>query len=1147
MSDKQYPINKITDKRFWGFMVAQFLGALNDNAFKLVISMAAVTIFADPEVRNNYISITNAASILPFLFFSGYAGYLSDRFRKSTILKITKAFEIPIMATAMVVLSIHVHMELLIMILFFMLTHSTFFSPAKYGILPELMPPALLTKANSYLNTFTFMAIIMGSVAGSALWQHFQHNPTIIGVILFSIAIVGTICILMVPRTEQESQAKKFHINPLHENIQAWPLIKSNPLLKAGIIGVAAFWMLGALLYLTVILLGRQEMGVNETMAGSLFAAVAVGIGIGSMIAGHHKGKAEHRLRYIPLGFLLLALGCMLVPVAMQWYWATVLCMICVGTGGGLYMVPLITILQEEAPADRRGQVIAFATLADMLGVLTTSGIFWVASNKWGMLPHEIIFALGIVGLCTAVLVLFKIPVMAEAMFGSLVARVARNLYRVQRIGTLHPTASGTILTSNHLSFMDGLILWAHFYDQDARFLVHPKFFQAPVIGWALKAVRAVPFGGSLADNKRGIKLARQHLAESGYVFIFPEGGITRTGYMNPFKRGISKLTEGIAVQVVPVHLDGLWGSPFSYKGQKFFSSWPVFRRTVTLSIGQPIPAPVPLQTIYAATQELGQAAWRRRYQHQDTLARRFVAIAKQHLWFPVVADATGRKLNYLKLLVAARLLSRKIKPSLSSEMQHIGIMLPASVAGVLANLTAALSGKIPVNLNFSLGEGIIRQCMQQADIRLVLTSRLFIEKMGLEPQPHMLFLEDLRPRINRIERFLTIVQVLLLPAGMLARHWKLSQQSLDDTATVMFSSGTTAIPKGIRLSHYNILSNVDQVRQLLTHAEAIMPEKPLSMLGVLPFFHSFGYTVTLWLPLLDKRQVFFQPSPLEAKQVCAHIAEQKSGILLATPTFAANYVRTAKEGQLNSLRLVVLGGEKLSNVTRTALQTALPEAHILEGYGCTELGPVVSVNFPDVVTKDGTIWQTQKVGSVGKPLPNVMVRIVDRETGKHIAEGGEGIIEISTPGRMQGYLHQPAPTDNWYNTGDIGILDADGFLYITDRQSRFSKIGGEMIPHAAVEAVIDDILGDKGCVVIALPDRRKGEKLYVLYVHNTYTAKELAESVLQSTLPTLWQPAADAYHSIEALPVLPTGKIDLRRAREIIESRLDKKSKDIP
>ena len=394
-----------------------------------------------------------------------------------------------------------------------------------------------------------------------------------------------------------------------------------------------------------------------------------------------------------------------------------------------------------------------------------------------------------------------------------------------------------------------------------------------------------------------------------------------------------------------------------------------------------------------------------------------------------------------------------------------------------------------------------------------------------------MIFLEEILAQITKVQKARTALAALLLPSRLLRKLYSRETNQPNSLATVIFSSGSTGVPKGVMLSHHNIISNIEGMAQVfwVTKEDRIM--------GVLPFFHSFGFGATLWFPILAGFGVAYHPNPMDAKTIGEMVLKYKATILIATPTFYAAYLRKCSPEEFRSLRHVLVGAEKL----REPLATAFREKYgleLLEGYGATEMSPVVSVNSPNV--EQGRERQTGfKRGTVGHPIPGVAVKVVDPDTGEALPGNTPGLLLVKGPNRMIGYLSQPEKTaevfqDGWYITGDLATIDDDGFITITDRLSRFSKIGGEMVPHIKIEEAISQIVGDGACVVTAVPDEQKGERLVVLYTRREITPAEIWDQLSRTDLPKLWIPKRENFYCVESVPVLGTGKTDLRAVKAL-------------
>jgi acyl-[acyl-carrier-protein]-phospholipid O-acyltransferase / long-chain-fatty-acid--[acyl-carrier-protein] ligase len=512
-----------------------------------------------------------------------------------------------------------------------------------------------------------------------------------------------------------------------------------------------------------------------------------------------------------------------------------------------------------------------------------------------------------------------------------------------------------------------------------------------------------------------------------------------------------------------------------------------------------------------------------------DTLGSRFLHTAKRRWSSFAMADSTGRELTFGRALVASLLLARAIR-RIAPGQPNIGLLLPASVGGALANIAVVFAGKVVVNLNFTAGRDAMDAAIERCAIQTILTSRGFLKKAGLAEMPGMVFLEDLLDQTSGFSKAAMLAIARLVPAPVLERLF-LAGREPDRLAAIIFSSGSTGVPKGVMLSHRNVLSNIDAATELfhLTPQDVV--------LGVLPFFHSFGFTVTLWLPLVVGFGAAYHPNPTDAKTIGELAARYRATLLISTPTFCSAYVRKIQPEQFSKLRLAIVGAERLREPVAAAFREKFG-IELTEGYGCTEMAPVVAVNVPEAGSEG------VRRGSVGRPMPGISAMVVDAESGTGPLIGKEGLLLVNGPNRMAGYLGDPDLTqqafrDGWYVTGDIATIDDAGFIRITDRLSRFSKIAGEMVPHMRVEEELQSILREPfTSVVTAVADEAKGERLVALHTDPGLTSQEAWERLSQSELPRLWIPKREDIRFVESIPTLGTGKVDLRAVRRLAEEK---------
>ena len=1117
------------------FLWTQFLGAFNDNFFKFVVTMVAVHTAVDEAASGRNVSLVGIVFVAPFLLFSGYAGQLADAFSKRTVLVVTKSLEI--VATGLSLFAFASgRLELLYAVLFLIAVQATFFSPAKYGILPEMLPERDLSRANGVLEMSTFVAIVAGGAVATMVFEAWHDRLWLVGVTVVAIALVGFASSFGIPRVPAAAPATRIRINPWSDIALGVKDLLRDRVLMLTVVGLSYFWFLGGLLQSVMVLFGSEVLKLSDTWIGPLTASAAIGIGIGSLAAGRLSGdKVE--LGLAPIGAFGMGLSALGLSLCTHSAIAAAAMLTFVGFFGGLFAVPLNALLQQRGATKTKGRLMATNNFVNMIAVAMASGALWLCQSKLGMAPQHTIVVFSILTLVSSVAVLALVP---EFFVRFCLWLLTHTIYRIRIVGADNvPFKGPALLVCNHMSHVDGFLIGSC-VQRFIRFLVYRPYYEHWAFNRLLRMMHAIPISaGNRREMLASIERARQELVDGHVVCIFVEGSISRTGNLLPFKRGFERMAEGLDVPVIPVYLDRVWGSIFSYKGGKFFWKLPVrVPYPVIVAFGKPVAAPATAARTRLAMMELGCQVATVRRPATDTLAVRFIRIAKRRWWSFSMADSSGRRLRFGNVLVAGLLLSRWLRRNAPAE-QHIGLMLPASIGGALANIGTTLAGKVAVNLNFTVGREAMAAAVERAEIRTIITSRIFLKKASIEPMDGMVFLEDVMKEFGAASKIVTLVTALVLPASAISRWLVPHAATADDVVSVIFSSGSTGIPKGVMLSHRNILSNIDAIGQVFD-----ITSKDV-LIGSLPFFHSFGFTATLWFPLATGFGVAYHPNPMDAKTI-GELAETHAGtILMATPTFCSAYIRKCEPRQFANLRYAVVGAERLREPVAQAFAEKFG-IRLLEGYGCTEMSPVVAINAPDV-NDHGEHQVGFKAGSVGHPLPGVAAKVVDPETGEGPIFDREGLLLLNGPNCMRGYLGDDERTrevmrDGWYVTGDIAIIDESGFITITDRLSRFSKIGGEMVPHMRVEEAIVEALGhDAAAVVTAVPDESRGERLVALYAESSVSPEVLWEKLTQTELPRLWLPKRDDLYVVDAIPTLGTGKVDLRKVKQLALERSEK------
>jgi acyl-[acyl-carrier-protein]-phospholipid O-acyltransferase / long-chain-fatty-acid--[acyl-carrier-protein] ligase len=1203
---------------FWSLIITQFQGAFSDNALKQITIFLGVSIGMSQVQRDQLVSLATALLTLPFILFSMAGGHLANRWSKRTVTIGIKIFEIFVMGLAMVGLVLR-SVPAMLACVFLMGVHSAIFGPSKYGSLPELLPERQLSWGNGILELGTFLAIILGTVAGGVLSQVFGPQPVWAGVTLVALAFFGLISSVFITRTPAADPAHRFRLNFPSEVWSQIRIMRRDRVLWLALLGNTYFWFLAALLQQNIIIYGLDVLKTDQSHNSYLQAAVGIGIGLGSFAAGYLSGgKIEYGL--IPLGAIGMTVMALVLSMPGLSFLALIIALALLGFFGGFYAVPINALLQHRpARADKAG-VLAAQNLISSAGVFVAAGVYYLMQRVWPRNPSSIFLVSGIATLAATGYMIWLLP---DALLRFVLWFLTRTVYRIRVIGRENiPAKGGALFVCNHLSLADAMLLLAS-TDRHVRFMMYKAHYELPWIKPFARILGVIPISSEQRPREmlNSLQTASDAIKNGEVVCIFAEGQITRIGQMMPFRRGFERIMKDVEAPIIPIALDGVWGSIFSFDRGRFIWKWPRrFPHPITVNYGKPMPHTATPFEVRQVVQELQAEAWAHRKTHMKTLHRAFVRTARKHPFRFAMADAQNKKVRFGSALARTIFLARRLKkirwgetpdearstagrvssqtvPGVNQKM--IGVFLPPSVPGALVNFAVLLAGKVPVNLNYTVSEETLASCIRQCDIKSVITSNAFLEKVKLKVPCHTVFLEELVARPGLTEKIAAFFMTFFFPTGLLERALGREKKvTLDDLATVIFSSGSTGEPKGVMLSHYNIAANIEQLEQVfgLGRTDCVI--------GVLPFFHSFGFTGTLFLPAVVGVGAIYHPNPLDAKTIGPLVSDYSATFLLATPTFLQLYMRGCAAQDFGSLRVVMTGAEKLPDRLAAAF-----EEHFgirpLEGYGCTECSPAVAVNTHDFRSA-GFRQVGAKRGKIGHPLSGISVRIVDPDTRAPLPMGQSGLMLVRGPNVMLGYLGKPektaevlipdealnrsfslptnamtgiesnliqspgtvtklpplpggegrgegerktnfnqggcvdtgshlSPPAHWYVTGDIAAIDEDGFLQITDRLSRFSKIGGEMVPHIKVEDRLHELAGSTAqtFVVAGVPDEKKGERLVVLHKLKDDQLQSILEKLSQTDLPNLWKPRADQFFQVENFPMLGTGKLDLRKVKE--------------
>ncbi|MEY4033020.1 MAG: hypothetical protein RL492_214 [Verrucomicrobiota bacterium] len=716
-----------------------------------------------------------------------------------------------------------------------------------------------------------------------------------------------------------------------------------------------------------------------------------------------------------------------------------------------------------------------------------------------------------------------------------------RLFYRVEVRGLANlPTTGGALIVCNHVAYVD-VILLGVLSPRPIRFLSWEGFERNPIIGKLTRLMRTIPVAEDKA--KEAIQKSTEALKAGELVCIFPEGSLTRNGGVLPLQRGFELIARRADVPIVPVAMDGLWGSIFSHLGGKSFFKWPKhFPRPVAAVFGQPFPASEHAQTRLRLL-ELAAEAFSLRPSLRGHLGREVAVGLAAKGGQVALVDRTGARRAYSGALVLslAWVIAKRLR--VRTTARRVAIVLPPGIAAAVANLACVLAGKTPVNLNFTLGREQVQSCLRRAEVDLVITAEAFKAKLSekFADFPWGDRVWDIAAELQSLPRWQVawrLGMVRALPSRLIPVAIGVPSAGGDEEAALLFTSGSSGEPKGVVLSHRNLLANLRQIEDA-----DILPASAV-LLSSLPVFHSFGFTVGLWYCLSRDGTLVTLPSPLDTNAAVKAIKEEGVTVTVGTPTFLRPYLRRATAEDLKTLEWAVVGAEKLPEDLAQGFAEQL-KTPMLEGYGITETSPVLAVNVPDKTDAEAPngIWKGNVRGSVGRPVMGVAVRFIDVETGAPLAVGQVGLLEVWGANVFSGYLGDPGRTaeakvDGWYRTGDLARLDEEGFLHLAGRLSRFSKIGGEMVPHGTVEQALLKVLNLQSSAEVVLAvsaasDPAKGEQLVVLHTMEL-EADAVRAALAAEGLANLWIPKV--FKKVPSIPILGTGKLDLNKLRQLAQ-----------
>lgn len=1141
---------------FFAFISMAFLNAFVDLGHKILIQNTVFKLY-DGQEQIVLSTLVNALILLPFILLFTPTGFLADKYPKVQVMRYSAWAGLGIVL--FITFSYYLGWFWFSFALTFLLAvHSAFYSPAKMGYIRELLGDKQLPQGNAFAQSTVTLAILMGTLVFSVLFELvLPNNQTFTSAeeIFRYFAPLGWLLVLItgveiwlsyqLPSTRSTDPEMKYVWDEYLKGktgLATFSWVKSQQLIWLSIVGLSVFWAVAQVILATYPAYSKEYLGMtNVALVQTLMACAGIGIVLGSLWAGR-LSRTHIETGLIPVG----ALGVMLSVALVTWFespiWQAANFLL-LGVMGGLFMVPLSALMQYHSPSQHLGRVLAaynlVSTAVMLLFLVVTMALAW-----YGIGSKLLFFVLNLVVIAGALYTVYQLP---QSLLRFIASRFFHAAYRLKVIGFENlPTSGGVLLLGNHISWIDwALVQMAS--PRQVRFVMERGYYERWYLKGVLDLFGVIPIAsGSSSDSLA--EIARL-LQKGEMVCLFPEGAISRTGQLSEFKRGYEKAVQGTEVTIIPFYLHGLWGSRFS-RSSGFLreARQSGLKRDIIVSFGKPLPSNTPAYQLKQHIFDLSFTSWEAYSHIIDPIPVSWVRSAKRLSFRMGATDVIGEPLGNNRFMTAVFSFANIIRQR--SPEQNIGILLPTSSGSAIANMAVLTLGKTVVNLNYTASAEALYSASQQAELKNLYTSKLFLKKLlerGIDiaaalPNLNLIYMEDLKAGMTKAQLVMTMLAVVIFPTRLLQLLY-LRPVNLDDTAAILFSSGSEGAPKGVELSHRNLAINSRQIADMLNTREDDV------LMGTLPAFHAFGLLASTFMPLSEGIPIVCHPDPTDAVNIAKGIARYEATVLFGTATFLRLYARNQRVHPLmfNSLRYVVAGAEKLPPEVRQLFSQRFNKA-ILEGYGTTETSPVASVNVPDKL--DPGSWRVQpgsREGTVGMPLPGTSFRIVDPVSLEQLPTGTDGLILIGGPQVMKGYLKNPEKTaeavveiagQRWYKSGDKGHVDEDGFLTIVDRYSRFAKLGGEMVSLTAVEQTIRQALKEPELDLVAVnfPDEKKGEKV-VLLIGGEYDPKAVKKQLIESGMNPLMIPAE--IYEVEAVPKLGSGKTDFATARKVAQSAM--------
>ena len=1133
---------------FLPYLAIAFLNAGVDLAHKITIQNVLLKSF-DGDTLVILTALINAMILLPFIFLFSPAAFINDKFSRTKVIRLSALAAVGISALICLCYAIgEFYMAFALTLL--LAAQSAVYSPAKYSIIKSIVGTEQLGMANGIIQALTIIAILFSSFAFSFFFEsHYiaSNDPNMvlqsvweIGIALIAFSALEAYFAFKIPFfpqtaefSEQKFSAKQYaSLHYLKENIRT---LRQNKNIWLSVIGLSLFWGVSQVI---VAAFPAHYKAIFHADNAIVIQAILAVSGLGLILGSYVAGKMSYlhiELGIVPVGAVGIFISLFCLTLTDSNLFLTI-CSFAFGFFGGLFIVPLNATIQYFAPEAISGKIMAgnnFMQNVLMVAFLLLSILF----VKLSLSTTNLLIFASLVCLVGSFYAMLQLPHLFTRL---LLLPILKTGYRFHVNGLKNlPQSGGVLLLGNHISWIDWLVLQAA-SPRAIKFVMYRPIYNKWYLTWFLRIFKVIPIGGGA--SKESIQTIRSYLENGEVVALFPEGHISYNGQINEFQKGFEHVLEGLEnITTVPFYLRGLWGSSFSRADSHYkILSKKRGKREVLVAFGKPINGFIDAVAMKQKVVELSFSAWEHFINEQAPLTHHWLESAKSDLFKECVADAQGTELNNVKFIAAVLSFAKVLKTKLRGQ-RHVGVLLPSSAAGAIVNMALFVLGKVPVNLNYTLSAESMQKALAKAQIDTVLSSAKFLDKLTAKGfdfnailADKLLFAEDIAKGLNKTAKTHAFLTALFAPQWWIKLRY-FADVKLDDTATILFSSGSEGDPKGIELSHKNLLTNIKQVSELLNFRRDDV------ILNSLPIFHSFGLTVTTLLPLCEGVKMVSVADPTDGAAIGKMSAKHGVSILFGTSTFFRLYTRNKKLHPLmfQNVRIVIAGAEKLKTDVKDAFRLKFG-LEIYEGYGTTETAPVAAVNVPNILEKDSLKELTfTKEGTVGLPLPGTIIKIVDPDTLNELKTGEDGLILIGGGQVMKGYLDDPEKTAEviaeldgvrYYKTGDKGHIDEHGFVTIVDRYSRFAKIGGEMISLGAVEANLSQAIGEDAVfVATAVNDDKKGESV-VLLVKSELTISEIQQRIKTLNIPPIMLPSE--IFLVDEIPLLGSGKIDFKRAK---------------